>query len=129
MKGNKMKLVQIIIVAATIIASTSIFAHSYNKPKHGGVVQEINEIQYELLAKPTTLSIYVYDHEKKMDAKGATAKVTLLNGAEKSEATLVHAGENKLEATGTFNVKSGTKAVAVVTLAGKGATSMRFVVQ
>jgi hypothetical protein len=36
------------------------------------------------------------------------------------------AGDNKLEAKGAFKVAPGTKAVAVVTLAGKPAQSVRF---
>ena len=38
------------------------------------------------------------------------------------------AGGNKLEAKGSFNVKSGTKVTAVVTLAGKGAKTVRVFV-
>ena len=63
-----------------------------------------------------------------VDTKGATAKVSLLNGVDKSEATLAPAGGNKLEAKGSFNVKSGTKVTAVVTLAGKEAKTVRVFV-
>ena len=38
------------------------------------------------------------------------------------------AGGNKLEAKGSFNVKSGTKVTAVVTLAGKEAKTVRVFV-
>ena len=50
------------------------------------------------------------------------AKVTLLTGTEKQEVELKPAGD-KLEATGSFKVRAGTKAVAVVTVAGKPATA------
>jgi hypothetical protein len=55
--------------------------------------------------------------------------VTFLNGSEKSEAVLSPTTENQLAATGAFNVKTGTKAIAVVTLAGKTATSIRYVIK
>lgn len=97
-----------------------------HKPKYGGIVQEVKEVQYELVAKSDSIAIFVEDHGKKVDTKGGAAKVTLLNGAEKSEAALVPAGDNKLEAKGTFKVMPGTKVVAVVTLAGKPGQSMRF---
>ncbi len=100
----------------------------HHKPKYGGVVREVKEVQYELVAKPDSIAIFVEDHGKKVDSKGATAKVTLLTGKEKSEATLLPAGENKLEAKGKFDVKAGTKVVSVVTLAGKSAVTARFVV-
>jgi hypothetical protein len=127
-----MGIAKTIFITASLIFATG-FAHQAiahgEKAKHGGLIQEVNNKQYELLATPTQITIYVEDHGKKVDAKGATAKVTFLNGAEKSEAVLTPTIENQLVATGTFNVKSGTKAVAVVTLAGKAATSIRYVIK
>ena len=67
------------------------------------------------------------DHGKKVDTKGGSPKVTLLTGTQQSEVALAPAGGNKLEARGTFTVAKGTKAVAQVTLPGRGATSVRFV--
>ncbi|MBL8521344.1 MAG: hypothetical protein JNK75_11815 [Betaproteobacteria bacterium] len=101
----------------------------HHHPKYGGVVQEVKEVQYELVAKPDAIAIYVEDHGKKVDVNGATAKLTLLNGKEKSEVLLTSGGGNKLEAKGTFKVATGTRIVAVVTLAGKPAVSMRFSVR
>jgi hypothetical protein len=49
-------------------------------------------------------------------------EVTLLTGTEKQEVDLKPAGD-KLEATGSFKVGPGTKAVAVVTINGKAATA------
>ena len=49
-------------------------------------------------------------------------KLTLLSGTDKQEIELKPAGD-KLEATGSFKVGPGTKAVAVVTVAGKPATA------
>ena len=100
-----------------------------HKPQYGGVVTEVKGTQYELVAKPDSIVIYVDDHGKKVDTKGATAKVTLLNGNEKTEAALSPAGANKLEARGTFKAAPGTKAAAVVALAGKPAQSVRFTVK
>lgn len=100
-----------------------------HKPKYGGMVKEVNEIQFELVAKPDTLTVYMEDHGKKVDTKGATGKVTLRQGAERSEVALTPAGDNKLEAKGSFKVGSGTKAVATVTLAGKKPINVRFAIK
>jgi hypothetical protein len=53
---------------------------------------------------------------------GASAKITLLSGAEKQEAELKPAGD-RLEAAGSFKVGPGTKAVVVVTAKGKPSTA------
>jgi hypothetical protein len=133
MKGKTMKqTIAATLASAALLVSASAFAaggHHHNdehKPQYGGVVTEVKETQYELVARPDSIAIYVDDHGKKVDTKGATAKVTLLNGSEKTETHLSPAGENKLEAKGAFKVEKGTKAVAVVTLAGKPSQSVRF---
>lgn len=102
-------------------------AEHEHKPRHGGVVQEVKDIQYELVARADQLALYVEDHGKKVATQGGSAKLTLLNGSEKAEASLTAAGDNKLEARGTFKIAKGTKVVAVVNLPGKPAQSVRFV--
>ena len=96
-------------------------AHAH-KPLHGGVVAEGKDMDYELVAKPATIQLYLRGHGKAVDLAKASAKVTLLSGTEKQEVELKPAG-GKLEAAGSFKVGPGTKAVAVVTVAGKAATA------
>lgn len=96
--------------------------------KYGGVLVETKAGDLEIVARPDTLQIYVSDHGKPMKLDGAKARVTLLNGTEKSEAMLAPAGD-KLEAKGTFKVGKGTKGIAIVTLAGKPPATARFEVR
>ncbi len=98
-----------------------------HKPVHGGVLTTVKDIDYELVASPTTLRLYVRDHGKAVDASKASAKLTLLTGAEKQEVDLKPAGD-KLEATGSFKVGPGTKVVAILTVAGKPTTA-RFIIK
>jgi len=99
-------------------------AHEH-KPLHGGVVVEVKDIDYELVAKPTVIQLHLRDHGKAADVSKASAKLTLLSGAEKQEVELKPAGD-KLEASGAFKVGPGTKVVALVTMAGKPAGTVRF---
>ncbi len=99
-------------------------AHEH-KPLHGGVVVEVKDIDYELVAEPTVIRLHLRDHGKPADVSKASAKLTLLSGAEKQEVELKPAGD-KLEAAGTFKVGPGTKVVALVTMAGKPAGTVRF---
>ncbi|MDO9005687.1 MAG: hypothetical protein Q7V20_19750 [Aquabacterium sp.] len=93
---------------------------------HGGIVTEAKDMDFELVAKPDQIALHVRDHGKPASAKGGTAKLTLLNGAEKTTVTLSPAGDSHLQATGSFAIKSGTKVVALVTLAGKKPINVRF---
>jgi hypothetical protein len=98
-----------------------------DKPLHGGMVSEVKDVDYELVAKPDVLQLYVRDHGKPVDLSKATAKITVLSGSDKQEVELKPSG-GKLEAKGSFKVTAGTKIVAQVTAAGKTATA-RFVLK
>lgn len=126
--------IKVLVIAAAWTACFSAFAHGdLSKPKHGGIVAEARDLEFEFVANADSIAIYVEDHEKKtdtkVDTKGATAKLTLLGGGQKTEVNLAPAGANKLEAKGAFNIAAGTKAVSVVTLAGKPPVTVRFEVK
>lgn len=114
-------------LALASLAATASGKHSHD-PKFGGVVVETKVGDVEIVAKPESIQLYVSDHGKVVKLDGAKAKVTLLNGTEKSEAELLPAGD-KLEAKGAFKVAKGTKGIAVLTLVGKPAVSVRFEVK
>ena len=123
---------QALLASITLALAGSAFAagdkhnHAHeHKPLHGGVVVEVKDIDYELVAKPTTIQLHLRDHGKPADVSKASAKLTLLTGTEKQEVELNPAGD-KLEASGTFKVGPGTKVVALVTIAGKSAGTVRF---
>ena len=118
-----------LFAAITLATAGSAFAagdHHHagddHKPRHGGIVAATKAMDFELVAKPTMIQLHLRDHGKPADVSKATGKLTLLTGTEKQEVELKPAGD-KLEATGSFKVGPGTKAVAVVTLAGKPATA------
>lgn len=46
------------------------------KPMHGGAVTEVSDINYELVATPDSIALYILDLGKVVDIKGATATVT-----------------------------------------------------
>jgi hypothetical protein len=100
----------------------------HHKPLNGGVVSPGREVDYELVAKPDVIQLYLSDHGKKTDHSKASAKVTLLSGKDKQEVTLAPAGD-KLEAKGSFKVVDGTKVIAVVTRDGKSLGTARFTVK
>jgi hypothetical protein len=118
--------IALMLAVFALTASATVYADGDHKPKYGGVVAVVKDVNYELVAKPDSIVVFVEDHGKKVDTKGATAKVTLLAGNDKSEIALAPVGENGLEAKGAFKVPSGTKAVATITLAGKAAINARF---
>lgn len=127
-----MKFAKIIIATAMGLSSMVFAADNHNhghehEPLHGGVVVEVKDVDYELVARPEMLQLYLRDHGKPMDVSKASAKVTLLSGTDKQEVQLAPAGD-KLEAKGNFKAAAGTKALAAVTVNGKTST-VRFVLK
>lgn len=125
-----MKLTRL-IAALAFAATGAAFAadnHTHDpKPQHGGVVVEVKDIEYELVAKPDLMQLHLRDHGKPVDVSQASAKLTLLVGADKQEVELKPVG-GKLETKGSFKLAANTKALAVVSLAGKP-SSARFVLK
>lgn len=123
-----MKAFAVLLTAAALVSGGGALAagEDHHKPQYGGIVVEGKQADFELVAKPDVLQLYLSDHGKKMDHSKASAKVTLLAGKDKQEVTLAPAGTDKLEAKGSFKVAAGTKVVAVVTNAGKSVGTARF---
>lgn len=95
------------------------------KPTKGGVISVVRDVAYELVVTNDSIAIYVTDHGKAVDLKGASAKVTLLTAADKVDIALAPAGD-RLQAKGSFKVGAGTKVAAQVTFAGGKMVSVPF---
>lgn len=117
-----------VVLSALLAASGAAFADGDHTPKHGGIFVETKALDFEVVPKSDLMQIYVSDHGKPVKLDGAKAKITLLNGSEKTEVDLAPAGD-KMEAKGAFKVVKGTKGIASVTLAGKPAATARFEVK
>jgi hypothetical protein len=118
------------VLAVTV--STTAFAaakdkdsHQESKPRHGGVVVEVNEIDYELVARDGTYFIHVSDHGKPISTKGWTGSIATIGG-EKATGELVPSGENLLEVKGSLKAKPGARMLATIQAPGKKALQIRF---
>ena len=116
-----------LLLALGASSFTAAHADGAAKPKRGGVVQSANHLDFELVAQADGASIYIDDHGKPVPVAGASGKLTVLNGTDKSEAELKPAGD-KLEAKGVKLV-SGSKAVASVVTADNKTITVRFAIK
>lgn len=142
-----MKLATALITASALLALNSVgaadddhkgHAHGEKKgrahthaaqPQYGGIVSVVNDINYELVTKASTLTLYITDHDQPINTKNATATMTLLSASDKTEAKLMPAGANKLQAQGAFRIQPGTKAVALVKFGDQSSQNVRFVLK
>ena len=121
------KAIAALMLGAVVGCVNPAFAHG-EKPRHGGTVQSVGDVSFELVAQGDTATIYVEDHGKPVSTSGMSGKLTVLNGKDRSEAELKPAGGNKL-AAGGLKIMKGTKAVASLTTAAKKTITVRFAVK
>jgi hypothetical protein len=122
----KSALLAVVFVATPAIAGGN-HAHT---PKHGGIIAEGKAFDVEFVGKADLLALYVDDHGKPMSVKGASAKITMLNGTTKTETDLKPSDDGtRFEAKGTFNVAKGTKVISTITFQGKSPIISRFEVK
>ena len=112
-------------MALVLAATGNVFAHGA-KAIHGGIVQTVNDLNFELVAKDGKATIYVQDHDKEFSTVGATGKLTILNGAKKTEVPLEAAGNNLMVAKGDVKLPKGAKVVAAIAFENKKSMNVRF---
>jgi hypothetical protein len=119
MKLNKRMLTVVALAAALNVSPAFAGAGHGHAPKYGGVVRELQNVAYELVAKPDSLTLYVTDHGKLVSTQGATAEAVIYAGNEKTTVKLASAGENRMIAKGNYRVGVGVRVGLTITLTGK----------
>ena len=103
-------------------------AHAeHGKPQFGGVVAEAGEVQCEIVAKDGKITVHVSNHGNPIDVSGASAKLTVLSGASRSEVELKPAGGDRLEGQGS--IASGAKLLINLQWPGKKPLQARAVMR
>ncbi len=126
-----MKMRHLIAVTGLVLAGLSINpaqAHGDAKPIHGGIVQKVNDVGFELVLQAEGATIYLMDHGKPMASKGITGKLTVLQGSNKTEADIKEAGDNTLRILGV-NLGKGDKLVAALSNVGGKSITVRFTIK
>ncbi len=113
------------MAALVSLSAGTALAHGGAKAMHGGIVQVANDLSFELVVDADGATIYLMDHGKPLASKGISGKLTVLQGAQKAEAEIKEAGDNKLRATGV-KLGKGDKLVAVINTAPGKSTTVRF---
>jgi hypothetical protein len=93
-------------------------AHGGTQPEHGGVVQLVGDMTFELVARADGVELYVEDDGEEVTSADLAAKLTIVNAGAKSDVTLTPAAGNKFEAKGV-KIPSGAKVTALLTLKDK----------
>ena len=93
-------------------------AHGGTQPEHGGVVQLVGDMTFELVARPDGVELFVEDDGEEVNSAELAAKLTIVSAGAKSEVVLASATGNKFEAKGV-KIAPGSKVTALLTLKDK----------
>ena len=121
-------LISALSLAVSCLYMNTALAHGTAKPLHGGIVQMVNDIGFELVAQPDGATLYLMDHDKPMASKGITGKLTVLQGSNKIEADIKEAGDNTLRVLGV-KLGKGDKLVAALSNVGGKSMTVRFTIK
>lgn len=107
-----------------------VWAHAeHGRAQYGGVVAEAGAFQGELVGGPKGPTLYITEHGQPVSTAGATAKLVVLQGAQRSELALSPAGENRFSSATVAPLPAGSKVVATVTLKDGRSGALRFEVR
>ena len=115
------------VLGMTLFISVFAAEHSHQKvkPRHGGVVVEVADVEYELARRNDAHVIFVSDHGKSVQTKGWSGTIAIVGG-EKQSAELVGTSDSVLEIKGQLNIKAGTRLLATIQAPGKKPVQVRF---
>lgn len=114
------------LLLAALLAQPALAHDDHGKPRWGGVVADAEIFQAELVIKNGQAKVYLSLHADMLPAQGSSGKLTLLGGGKKEELELKQVTDSALGAATSFKSGKGVKAVAVITMPGKGTGNMRF---
>jgi hypothetical protein len=117
------KLVSIALITSAVLVSNAL-AHGSLEPMHGGVVKEAHDMVFELVREEKSVSLYVRDHGEAYPTTDLVVNVMVLASKEKSEASFIPSGGNKMVADIIIN--DGAKVLVRVSEGDHHSVTIRY---
>jgi hypothetical protein len=102
-------------LVALLLSSDVALAHGNTKPLHGGVIQMMGEVSFELVTRPEGVEVYLVDDGEDVGTGGLTAKLVIAHAGATTEAALAPGGGNRFVAPGVA-LPSGARVTVIVTM-------------
>jgi hypothetical protein len=121
------KLLTTVLLALASLGFNAAWAHGEVKARHGGVVQEANDLVFELVQHATGAAIYIDDHGQPLKPVGMNGKLSVLVDGVKKDYPMA-LGVDRIEVPGVKLAK-GMRAVAVINGVQGKTVTVRFTVK
>jgi hypothetical protein len=110
-----------------MLSAGQVFAHGEHlKPQFGGITAEAEVFQIEMVTKGNQITLYLSEHGAPVESAAASGKLLVLTGKVKEEVALTPNGFQSLGAKLKTNPAQNAKAVATITVPGRGTGTARF---
>jgi hypothetical protein len=117
----------ILLAAVAALWATTSLAHGPDKGRNGGVQVDAGNHHIELVAKDTTLAVYLYDrNDKPIDAQGVKATGIFVIDGKSQRIELKPDGVNRLAGTAQTKLPPSPKGAVLVTLPDGQSLQARF---
>ena len=114
-------------VFAALLAATTAYAHGPSKGTNGGRLVDAGDYHVEIVAKGTSLSVYINDdQDKPIDAKGFKATGIFVVAGKPQRVELVPQSANKLSGTTQAALPANPKGVVQITLPNGKTVQAKF---
>lgn len=121
------KFLTTVLLALASLGLNTAWAHGEVKAKHGGVVQEANDLVFELVQHATGAAIYIADHGQPVKPVGMSGKLSVLVDGVKKDYPMA-LGVDRIEVGGVKLVK-GMRVVAVINGVQGKTVTVRFTIK
>jgi len=111
-----------------LLASNVALSHGNTKPLHGGVVQLVGEMSFELVTTPDGAELYVFDDGEAIVSQRMTAMLMIDIDGFKSEVVMLPAGGNKF-AVKDEKIRPGARIVVMLIAPDQSRTTARFTIK
>ena len=90
------------------------WGHGSDEPQHGGIVQVVGDMSFELVNAPEGATVYMVEHGVDVDTSKLTGKIKIKSDPDAEDIVLTPAGGNMLKAG--QSLPAGGKVLVIVTL-------------
>jgi hypothetical protein len=123
---NSILRVALVLVLAFGVAEQAI-PHGDPVPQRGGVLQSIDEMDFELVIKSEKIDLYVSDDGAELSSENMSGTLTIVTESGKEKVDLKPAGINRLRAS-NVTAASGSRVIAIVKLADGKSMAIQFAI-
>ena len=114
------------LICAVFLAGSA-YAHGPEKGAHGGRQVDAGDYHIEMVAKETTLAVYINDHDSKpVDAKGYNGTGIFVVAGKPQRIELKHDAANKLTGTAAVPLPAKLKGAVQIKLPSGQTVQAKF---